>query len=132
MTFGLTRGLPTPHPGPRPRPAGRRPAGRGRVGGRRRATLTVTAPTDTALYSGCYEYPYTYAVTPPTADWDLAVTLTDPRGALEASDHVSAPEPVAGTGSFLLCGGTDDYGTYTISAQLTSYDAGYKATVERP
>ena len=45
---------------------------------------------------------------------------------------MSAPEPVTGTGSFLLCGGTDDYGTYTISAQLTSYDAGYKATVAPP
>jgi hypothetical protein len=94
--------------------------------------VTVTAPTDTALYTGCYEYPYTYAVTPPTSEWDLAVTLTDPRGALEASDQVSESEPATGTGSFLLCGGIDDVGTYTITARLTSYDAAYNATAEAP
>jgi hypothetical protein len=96
------------------------------------ASVTVTPPTDSALYDGCYEYPYTYAVAPATADWDLAVTLTDPRGAIEASDLVAAPEPISGTGSFLLCGGVDDYGTYTITAQLTSYDAAHAPTAAAP
>jgi hypothetical protein len=96
-------------------------------------SLTITPPQDTVLYGDCYEYPYSYAVTPPSADWNLEITLEDPFGAIETRDYVMDSDPLAGQESFLLCGeGIDDPGTYTIRAVLAWYDSQYNKTVEPP
>jgi hypothetical protein len=96
-------------------------------------SLTINPPQDTVLYTDCYEYPYSYAVTPPSSEWTVEITLEDPFGAVESGDYLSDSDPASGQESFFLCGGgIDDTGTYTIRAVMSWYDSQYNKTVEPP
>ena len=96
-------------------------------------SVMITPPSDHVLYDDCYDYAYSYAVTPPTADWNVDVEITDPFGAHESGDYIYDAEPRSGTSSLNLCGsGIDSPGTYTITATLTWYDASYNKFTEPP
>jgi hypothetical protein len=93
--------------------------------------VSIEPPTDRVLYGDCYEYPYSYAISAPSSDWELDITLEDPFGAVESTNYVYDAEPSSGEETFTLCGdGMDDPGTYTLRAQLTWYDSEYNEHVE--
>jgi hypothetical protein len=75
----------------------------------------------------CYDATYGYALSldPAVASWALDVTVTRPDGSHEGGDFFTEADLPTGTSSELLCPYSDPYGTYTITATLTTRDASY-------
>ncbi len=79
-----------------------------------------TTAKSATLKPGCRAYAYSYALTPPDGDWALETFLVGPHGREYGSGYfLTGTDPLAGDGTWRLCGRSTRGGKYTISARLT-------------
>jgi hypothetical protein len=91
---------------------------------RSRGDYGHTSAPDGRLRRGCHDYPYRYAVTPPTSDWTLETFLTDRTGDGVASDaYFSDSDPRRDRAHFRMCRYAVHAGRFTIRARLHWYSS---------
>jgi hypothetical protein len=81
------------------------------------------AAADGRLRKGCKTYAYTYAVTTPTDDWTLEITVRDRRDrGVNAQALLGGSDAASGTITYRLCRWATVPGLFTISGRLIGYD----------
>ena len=91
-------------------------------------SAVVDAP-DGRLRRGCKDYRFTYAVSTPSSDWTLDLSMTDRRGRGVNSQALIGPnDATSGTVVHRLCRWATVPGLFTIRGVLVSYDGTQETT----
>jgi hypothetical protein len=91
------------------------------------ATLSAA---DGRLRRGCKDYQFSYAVTTPSDDWTLDITMQDRRGkGVNAQSLIGPNDARSGVLSYRLCRWATVPGIFTLKGALVSYDGSQETTV---